>query len=986
MSEQIDAIAFFGLGASSLDRALAQAMAHHEAWEFDEAEDGYREVLRASPRHADANHNLGVLKAVQLLQPLDALPFLEAALDAEPQRAQFWLSYVDALTKSGLFDAAQQALTLARLQGLEESTINRLSEDLSASQLPVPVVKGVHWSAPAAKHAPATARPAPSAPKKGVVGPSAKEAQDVVALFNRGEHARGERLALALAKRYPAAGTVWKILGALQQQLGKHDEALQAKRKAAELLPDDAEAHCNLGNTLVSAGLAAEAIGCFERAVALRSGYAQAHFNHGNALLALSLFGQAEAQFRLAREISPGWADAHSNLGFSLKEQHRLAEAAESYSHALAVAPGDPTTLTNLGLIQDAMGLGEEALRCFQQALSKRPDDSGAHGAYGAALHKLGKLSLAENAYRKALRLEPDSLPAFKRLGLLLQQQGRLKEAETCLRRCLIAQPELASAHFDLGTNLIEQKKWDEAEAMLQAALVLKPDYVEAHINLSKVLYERGDFDRAIATVKESLEILPNVPSLHTNLGVSYTMQGFVDEAIACYRRALAIDPDFNYARSCMLYALSHSTKVDVDTLTREHHAFGERALASVAGKIHTEHANDIDPDRPLRVAFVSADLREHAVAKFFTPFIEGFAKRKEFTRYAYYNHAARDRATQAIQQHFDVWRPVVGLSDERLAAQIREDGIDILIDMSGHTAGNRLVMFARHPAPVQATWGGYPGTTGLAAMDYRFVEHFFLESDGFERQFVEKFLQLPAVSPFHGMEAMPDVGEAPCAANGFLTFGSFNRLSKINRDVVAAWCQVLRALPDARLVMAAMPTVGAPPQLREWFDAEGIAAHRVSYHARTHFYDYLRLHAQVDLCLDTFPYTGGTTTNHALWMGVPTLTIAGDIYASRQSAVFLYRVGLHRSCVAKSVGEMVEQAQEWAARPDGLRRVRAGLRPHLQQMHATQLDVVVAGVSRALRRIWQRWCAGQAPEGMVVQYEEIGMKRQPPLEQENLA
>jgi protein O-GlcNAc transferase len=940
---------------AGVDQILMKAIADHQAWRFDDAENGYRSILELDPRHTDANHNLGVLLAVQLLKPADALPYLEAALDADPHRGQFWLSYIDALAKSGAVEAALQVLPLAKLHGLNDDIVARLADELAAAQRPAKAVAGSAWVPSASEEnvavpsvqAPA-AQPRPRSPRSA--GPSAKEMTALVNLFNKGDYAQGEGAAAKLSRRYGDSGAVWKILGAILHQLGKHTEALHAKRMAAQLLADDAEAHCNLGNTLVSAGLHSEAVESFLRAQALRPNYAHAHFNHGNALLAMELFSEAEAQFRRAREISPNWPDAHSNLGFSLKAQGRLAEAAESYSNALAAAPGDATTLTNLGLLKDALGLGEEALLCFKDALAKQPELASAHGAHGSALHKLGRLSLAENAYRMSMR------------------------------RNVELQPHAAVAYFDLGTNLIEQKNWDEAEATLRKAIELAPDYADAHINLSKALYERGDYERAITAVQESLQLLPGSAALHANLGVSYTVLGRVDDAIACYRRALAIDPDFNYARSCMLYALSHSTEVDVATLTREHLAFGERALASVAGKVHTVFENGRDPERALRVGFVSADFRNHAIAKFFTPFIEAFAQRPGFTTYAYYNHAARDRMTESIQQHFNVWRPVVGLSDERLAAQIREDAIDILIDLSGHTAGNRLVMFARRPAPVQVTWLGYPGTTGITGIDYRIVEHYYGESEVLSQQFVEKFAQLPAVSAFNGLEAMPDVNQAPVLANGFITFGSFNRLSKVNRDVIAAWCRVLRAVPTSKLLMAAMSGATAPTQVLEWFEQEGIAADRLSFYPRTNFYDYLCLHGKVDVCLDTFPYTGGTTTNHALWMGVPTLTVAGDTYVSRQSAMFLHRMGLNDGCISTSIDGMVEQGVYWAHHPEQLQEIRSGLRAHLLHAHGTQRDTVVAGLAQALRVMWRRQCAELPVAGFRVEYEDIGLSPLLPL------
>ncbi|WP_156967577.1 tetratricopeptide repeat protein [Comamonas granuli] len=969
--------------SATLSGLLAEAMQCHAQWRFDEARQLYEAILREQPEHPDANHNLGVLLAVQLLRPAASLPYFEAALNADPRRAQYWFSYLDALIKAESFDMAEQVLPLAQAQGLDEAKCRQLEQDLALARAGGAVVAAM----PPAGSTDGQLR---QAPPRGATGPrvqadpATRELQAAIALFNQKAYAKALASTKRLAQRYPSSGATWKLLGAIQQQLGHAQEALQAKRKAAHMLPLDPEAHCNLANTLVSEGLMEEALASFGRALELDDGYALAHFNQANALMEMGRMEDAEAGYRRAAALAPHWADVHSNLGFLLRKQGRLEEAAQSYRQALSIAPGDPVNLQNLGLVYSAQGQVEEALQCFKAAVAASPASADLQGAYGETLHAMGRLSAAETAFRRALQLQPDHPTALRRLGHLLQHQGRLKEAETCLRRCLAMQPDDVVILFEIGSNLAAQKRWDEALTVFRDAIARKPDFAEAHINLSQALYEKGDYERAAEEVKASLQVLPEVASLHSNLGVIHTMQGKVDEALGDFQRALELKPDFDFARSCMLYALSHSTDVDQEELTREHLLFGDRIAQRVGRFVRTSHANDRDPERTLRIGFVSADFRQHAVAKFFIPFIEAFAKRSDLICYAYYNHAARDIDTEAIERHFAVWRPVIGLSDERLAAQIEEDAIDILIDLSGHTAGNRLAMFGRKPAPVQVTWGGYPGTTGVRAIDYRLVEHGYMAPEVFQRQFVEKMVELPAVSAFHGLESMPDVNDAPVLANGFLTFGSFNRLSKVNREVIAAWCRVLRALPTSRLLMAGMPGVGTPAQILEWFEQEGIAADRLLFRPRTDFYNYLHLHREVDLCLDTFPYTGGTTTNHALWMGVPTLTVAGDTYPSRQSAMFLRRVGLERGFVLDSVDDMVEQSLYWARHAERLQQVRSRLRGHLLHIHSAQLDVVAAGLAQALRVMWRRWCTDAAVQNLRVEYEDIGIQRLPALMEED--
>jgi predicted O-linked N-acetylglucosamine transferase (SPINDLY family) len=300
------------------------------------------------------------------------------------------------------------------------------------------------------------------------------------------------------------------------------------------------------------------------------------------------------------------------------------------------------------------------------------------------------------------------------------------------------------------------------------------------------------------------------------------------------------------------------------------------------------------------------------------------------------------------------------------LANQIDQDRIDILIDLSGHTARNRLCTFARKPAPIQASWMGYPGTTGLAAMDYYFADAHFLPCDEFGDRFTEKLVHLPAAAPFLPEAAAPPVSALPALSNGYLTFGSFNRPSKLGPSVIALWSQLLRALPEARMILGAMPQDGQYGQLIEWFAAEGIARDRLEFQMRCDTASYLARHHRVDLCLDAFPYTGGTTTAHALWMGVPTLTLAGRTPASRHGATILKHVGLDEF-VARTPAEYVRKGVELASHLGELAQLRTGLRARCSAAAFSKPDEIAVALERALRIMWKRWCAGLPAEAFSV-------------------
>jgi predicted O-linked N-acetylglucosamine transferase (SPINDLY family) len=302
-------------------------------------------------------------------------------------------------------------------------------------------------------------------------------------------------------------------------------------------------------------------------------------------------------------------------------------------------------------------------------------------------------------------------------------------------------------------------------------------------------------------------------------------------------------------------------------------------------------------------------------------------------------------------------WRPVLRLSDQQLAKQIMDDGIDILIDLSGHTSRHRLRTFARKPAPIQASWIGYPGTTGLRTMDYYLADPHFLPPGQFDQTFTEKIVHLPAAWAFQPHADSPPVNRLPALDAGFVSFGSFNRLGKLNPFTVRLWSRVLREIPTSIIVLGGIPLDERRQALTELFNAEGIVSERVRFFPRSNMEKYLALHHQVDICLDTFPYTGGTTTNHALWMGVPTLTLLGQTPATRQGAANLGHLGLE-GFTASDPDDFVRRASFWSNEIDALAAVRSALRGRWLKSPLRRSDVIAAGLDAALRHMWRRWCS----------------------------
>ncbi len=788
-------------------------------------------------------------------------------------------------------------------------------------------------------------------------------------------------------------------LGVTLQDLGRLDEAEACYRRALEINPDYVDAHSNLGVILQGQCRLSEAETSLRRAMEIKPDSAKTLSNLGVVLQHLGRLDEAEASYRRALQINPDNPEVHNNLGNILKGLGRPSEAEASYRRALQINPDYADAHNNLGVILHDLGRMEEAEGSFRQALKIKPDIAEVHCSLGAVLHNLGRLEEAEASYRRALEIKPCMAEAMGNLGITLKELGRPDEAEASYRQVIQAHPDSAEAHHNLGVSLHDRGQPAEAEANFRKALEIKPDFAEAHnslgiflmrmgrpyeaeasfrralvahpdftqanINLGVAQRDLGQLDEAMASCRRALEIDPESTEAHLTVGNILQDLWQLDGAVTSYRRALEIKPDYAIARSNLLFCLSHDEAVDAQELFAEHCRFGEQFEAGLRAK-WPQHSNSRDPERCLQVGFVSADLCDHSVTYFIEPVLAHLATYPQLSLHAFYNRAFEDLVTQRLQRYMKHWHSIAGLADEVVAQRVHDAGIDILIDLSGHSAGNRLLTFARKPAPIQASWMGYPGTSGMQAMDYYIADRFFLPDEGFSKQFTEAFARLPASAPFLPFQGAPAVNTLPTLSNGYVTFGSFNRAGKISRSVVALWAQVLRALPNSRMLLAGMPAEDKEGTLIEWFSQEGIERDRLSFHIRSGMDSYLSLHHLVDICLDTFPYNGGTTTLHALWMGVPTLTLAGETPASRSGACVLGHVGLE-AFVAHDAEDFLHKGLIWASNLAALQDIRAGLRERFAKSAMSQPALIAQSLQCALRIMWQRWCKGLPAESFEV-------------------
>ena len=664
---------------------------------------------------------------------------------------------------------------------------------------------------------------------------------------------------------------------------------------------------------------------------------------------------EAVACYRRALQLDPNDAEVHNNLGTAFKDQGKLDEAVACYRRALELKPDYAEAHYNLGVAFRDQGKLDEAVACCRRALELKPDFAEAHNNLGIALNDQGKLDEAVACYRRALELKPDFAEAHNNLGVALNRQGSSDEAATCCRRALELKPDFADAHCNLGIVLRVQGKLDEATASYRRAVELKPAHAAAHCNLGNTLEDQGNFDEAVACYHRALELQPDFAEAHNNLGNALKDRGKLDEALACYRRALELKPDFVSAHNNLLCALQYCTGVTPAALAEAHAEYDRRHAAPLRGAF-AQHENVRDRHRRLRLGFISPDLGRHPVGVFLVRVLENLSQ-EQYETICYSDRIVKDDLTHRLQAAATQWRDTIGISDQQLAEQIRADRIDILFDLAGHTADNRLLVFARKPAPIQIAWIGYEGTTGLAAMDHLLADRHVLPQ-GTEHYYRERVLRMPeGYLCYDPPEAAPPIGPPPSLAKGYASFGSFNNPAKIGPEVVAVWAEILRRAATARLVLK-YRGLGDPTVKRQYFDlfaAHHVEPQRLELLPSSSYAEYLAAYQQVDVTLDPFPFSGSATTCDALWMGVPVVSCPGETFASRHSLSHLSSVGLTET-IARDLKEYVELAVSLAGDLPRLAALRAGLRQRMAASPLCDGKRFATNFMSMLQDVWEQW------------------------------
>jgi predicted O-linked N-acetylglucosamine transferase (SPINDLY family) len=666
--------------------------------------------------------------------------------------------------------------------------------------------------------------------------------------------------------------------------------------------------------------------------------------------------GEAETIYRQVLAHQPRNPDALHLLGVIAFQVGKLDLAAELLNNSISLRPNFADAHNNLGNVLKAQGKFDAAVAAYLTALKLKPDSAEGHNNLANAFLDQGKLDSAVAAYQRAIQLAPNFAMAHSNLGNVLTQMSRLDEAVAACQRAVQLQPDFADAHFHLGNALKDQGQVAQAIAAYSDSVRLRPDYSPVHNNLGAMYREAGRLDDAEAEFQKAIQCDPRNAPAYNNLGNSLKDRGELDQAIACYHRTLELAPFLAQAHSNLAYTLLFHPDYDAAAILEEQRRWDQQHGQPFKEQI-LPHLYERDPNRKLRIGYVSPDFRSQAEAYFVLPLLENH-DHAGFEVHCYSSVILPDELTERHRKAADHWHDVRSLGHEELAKKIRADGIDILIDLTMHMANSRLPMFARKPAPVQVTWLAYPGGTGLEAMDYRLTDPLLDPPDIGDEFYVEKSIRLPDCwCCYDPLSEAPPAAPRPEGWSGPILFGSLNNPCKLSAPTLKLWAQVLDEVEDSRLLLLVNST-RQRQRVTSQLEQLGFDTRRLEYVGYLGRSDYLRLYDRIDIALDPLPYNGITTTCDALWMGVPVVSLAGRTAAGRAGLGMLTSLGLS-NLAAHSPVEFLAAAVGLARDPHRLSDLRSTLRQRMQASPLMDGLQFARNVELAYRRMWQRWCEG---------------------------
>jgi protein O-GlcNAc transferase len=717
--------------------------------------------------------------------------------------------------------------------------------------------------------------------------------------------------------------------GNFKRKNGQLEEALVQYEIAISINPNLPEAHSNLGNVLRDLGKFELAEASYRKAILLNPNFSEAHSNLGNILRDLGQLEEAEASYRKAILIKPSYANAHSNLGNLLRELGRLGEAETHCRKAIALDQSLGEAHSNLANVLMDMKQISEAEFHYREAIRLSPDLSNAYINLGNLLKSNCEFSSAEFVYKKAIQLKPEMSEAHSNLGNLLRDLGRLKEAEDCFRKALDINPNFAIGHNNLGNLLVDLRDYEAAKICYSEAIRIDPLYSIAYSNLGKLYQDTGRLVQAELHCRMALNLTPSFAPAHNNLGNALKDLGDFRQARQCYREAIKLAPGNLACFDNLLFVTNYDEQLTLADVYKEYENYNAVISQLVIEKYH--HSKHLDlHSRKIRIGYSSPDFKEHSCRYFIEPIFRNH-DRSKFEIYAYSNVPVPDIHTERLKKYFDGWVDVSQMSDKEMAQCIVDNKIDILVDLAGHTVGNRLIVFAMRPAPIQVTYLGYGYTSGLKEIDY-FIGDEYLTPLGCEPYFSERLWRIP--TPFYcydpPIEIAPEVSDLPALKNGYITFGSLTRTVRLNDHLLKIWKMILDRVPNSRLRLDQVPFADA--ETCEGFfrrlEGVGFLRHQIQLSfTKPHW----TVYNEIDITLDCFPHNTGTTMLESLWMGVPVLSKKDRPSVGRIGASVLNAIDLN-DWIVDDEETYIKKAIEFANNYELLIKLRSSLRERFKK------------------------------------------------------
>ncbi|MBF0381809.1 MAG: tetratricopeptide repeat protein [Magnetococcales bacterium] len=627
------------------------------------------------------------------------------------------------------------------------------------------------------------------------------------------------------------------------------------------------------------------------------------------------------------------------------------------------------TSLYQSGRIKDALIVLNQALEkepdssqitSFLDNILSKPDENGDHINPQSALdigvfcHESGQLNAAIYWYKKTLELQPENSFAMSNIGVLLHSQNRPDDATEYYKKALLIQPDNYEALNNLGVAFYDQGKFEKAVESHQKAIAIKPDHAQSHYNLANALSKQEKFTQAAASYQKAIKIDPNYAKAYSNFGNLLQIQGKLEKAISCYKKALLINPSLVQTHDSLIFCIDLICDINSDIFLQERAKWAKQHAAPLRafwGEFH----NKPDPNRVLRIGYVGADFKNHSASSIFAGVLLNHDPNK-FAVYCYAGNSVEDDLTKKFKEKSTSWITTQQMDDATLANRIKQDGIDILVDLSGHTIGNRLLAFAYKPAPVQISAWGYPVGTGMEAMDYLFVDRFFIPMAQ-RQKYNEEIIDLPCVIHMMNTIPFPEVTDPPVLQNGYVTFGAFNRLEKNNHEVYTLWAEILRSIPKSKLLLKTVQLdhKNNISDIENFFKNKGIKRDQLIFIGKTNRQDHLKSHELIDIMLDPFPHSSGITSLESLRMGVPVLNLENRIRNKISSSMLhIMEMNQWRS---KNEEEYIQKAIEYSRDTDKLKELRHQLRERFDRSVLGNSQLYTKKVEAIYLQLWNRWC-----------------------------